>query len=291
MQQFINCSNCGASNAFGQKYCGVCGAALSSGCYNCGAEVDPGSRFCGNCGATLPVETQQPGAWEQPSAGVQQPGAWGQPPGGVQQPGAWGQPSGGVQQQGAWGQPPGGVQQPGAWGQPPGGMQQPGAWGQPPGAWEQPTRGWEEPRGGPGPSSSSATILVIALVVLLIGLGVFGYFAFFSESPPWAGLTTTSSLTVEVTKGPFVTGTADNTTNKASMTVTWETDKAVKGMVEYGKNDSYGSKSDWEENYVKSHSVDLENLDAGTSYYYKIILVDKKGNELEKKGTPFKTPQ
>ena len=47
------CTNCGAPNPAGQKFCGDCGTALARGCPNCGAANPAGQRFCGECGTSL----------------------------------------------------------------------------------------------------------------------------------------------------------------------------------------------------------------------------------------------
>ena len=49
----MNCSNCGAENRPGRRFCLKCGAVLATGCPNCGAENEPEALFCGNCGRTL----------------------------------------------------------------------------------------------------------------------------------------------------------------------------------------------------------------------------------------------
>jgi class 3 adenylate cyclase len=51
-----NCSNCGAGNPAGQRFCGNCGSALAAVCVACGGANPPGQRFCGDCGAPLEVE-------------------------------------------------------------------------------------------------------------------------------------------------------------------------------------------------------------------------------------------
>ncbi|MBA2373520.1 MAG: AAA family ATPase [Chloroflexi bacterium] len=58
----MDCSNCGASNDPGQKFCGQCGTSLAPGCPACGAANPSGRRFCGECGTSL--------AW---AAGTQSP--------------------------------------------------------------------------------------------------------------------------------------------------------------------------------------------------------------------------
>ena len=49
----ITCSNCGAENQSGQKFCGECGTALAATCGSCGAANPPGQKFCGECGTPL----------------------------------------------------------------------------------------------------------------------------------------------------------------------------------------------------------------------------------------------
>src|SRR5262245_39418131 len=50
----MTCSNCGAENPFGKRFCGDCGGALTTTCSSCGGSIEPGKKFCGDCGA--PVE-------------------------------------------------------------------------------------------------------------------------------------------------------------------------------------------------------------------------------------------
>ena len=47
------CSKCQSDNPTGKRFCGDCGAPLTSPCRQCGAENPPGKRFCGDCGTTL----------------------------------------------------------------------------------------------------------------------------------------------------------------------------------------------------------------------------------------------
>jgi hypothetical protein len=131
--------------------------------------------------------------------------------------------------------------------------------------------------------------LVIILVVLLIGLGGFGYWAFYG-SPPWQGSSSSSSFSI--TSGPlFVPAATDETSDTVDMTITWETDELTIGRVEYGSSTSYGSFSNWESNYVKSHSIILTGLDKDTSYHCRVVAKDKKGNEVTSNDVGFKTPQ
>ncbi|TAL08438.1 MAG: adenylate/guanylate cyclase domain-containing protein, partial [Chloroflexota bacterium] len=49
----MTCSNCGATSAPGQKFCGECGLPLALVCAECGTANAPSQRFCGECGANL----------------------------------------------------------------------------------------------------------------------------------------------------------------------------------------------------------------------------------------------
>jgi class 3 adenylate cyclase/tetratricopeptide (TPR) repeat protein len=52
----MTCSNCGAENREGRKFCAECGSALSQACPSCGAANEPGEKFCGECGTALGAE-------------------------------------------------------------------------------------------------------------------------------------------------------------------------------------------------------------------------------------------
>jgi class 3 adenylate cyclase len=52
----VSCSNCGAENLPGARFCSSCGSALAARCPNCGAEVSPEARFCQACGHPLTAE-------------------------------------------------------------------------------------------------------------------------------------------------------------------------------------------------------------------------------------------
>ncbi len=47
------CSNCGAENRAGRKFCAECAAPLAVACPSCGAANQPGERFCGECATPL----------------------------------------------------------------------------------------------------------------------------------------------------------------------------------------------------------------------------------------------
>ncbi|MFL5709304.1 MAG: adenylate/guanylate cyclase domain-containing protein [Chloroflexota bacterium] len=47
------CSNCGAPNTPGRRFCGECAAPLVVACPNCGAGNEPTVKFCGECATPL----------------------------------------------------------------------------------------------------------------------------------------------------------------------------------------------------------------------------------------------
>ena len=49
----MQCPRCQHDNPAGQKFCGDCGAQLTSVCSTCRAANPPGQKFCGDCGASL----------------------------------------------------------------------------------------------------------------------------------------------------------------------------------------------------------------------------------------------
>ena len=51
------CSNCGAENPAGLKFCEQCASPFKSRCSQCGFENSPAARFCGECAAPLTPAT------------------------------------------------------------------------------------------------------------------------------------------------------------------------------------------------------------------------------------------
>jgi class 3 adenylate cyclase/tetratricopeptide (TPR) repeat protein len=61
------CSNCGAENPVGQKFCGECGTALAAVCPSCGAPNPAAQKFCGECGTALAELAAAPGTPTTPA--------------------------------------------------------------------------------------------------------------------------------------------------------------------------------------------------------------------------------
>jgi class 3 adenylate cyclase/tetratricopeptide (TPR) repeat protein len=72
------CTNCGAENAPGGKFCSECGSPLVRACPSCGSAIQPGAKFCSECGSAL-VPGGQPEPAE-PARAPAPPPAAGSPP-------------------------------------------------------------------------------------------------------------------------------------------------------------------------------------------------------------------
>jgi class 3 adenylate cyclase/tetratricopeptide (TPR) repeat protein len=81
----MDCLHCQFANPPGMRFCGGCGARLTSACERCGAESPAGFKFCGGCGAPLsPAELAgpppPPPAHPQPQPQAMAAGAVAPPP-------------------------------------------------------------------------------------------------------------------------------------------------------------------------------------------------------------------
>ena len=68
----MNCTNCGAENIAGAKFCNECGTPIVAGCPSCGATNKPGARFCNECGTALAGGTLGAAAQAAPPAAAPQ---------------------------------------------------------------------------------------------------------------------------------------------------------------------------------------------------------------------------
>ena len=134
------------------------------------------------------------------------------------------------------------------------------------------------------------------LIVLLVGLGIFTYFAFFSANPPWgkpsSGTTPSGTSTDNpITEGPLPqVKTMDAAGGKVTMQLTWTTSGSYKGQVNYGTDTKYGSTSQLETEAIKSHVATLPDLKLGTSYHYQIVLKNQDNKEWTSSDFTGKTP-
>jgi hypothetical protein len=80
------------------------------------------------------------------------------------------------------------------------------------------------------------------------------------------------------TTAPEITGVTIATSTGSTVTITWETDEDADSAVNYSLQPDYGM--------VRvpvaertSHSVTLENLEKGRTYYFRVISADEDGNQ------------
>ena len=67
------CSNCGAENRAGRKFCSECASPLALACPSCGASNQVGERFCGECATPLVGAPSARPAFARPAAAVAGP--------------------------------------------------------------------------------------------------------------------------------------------------------------------------------------------------------------------------
>ncbi len=101
-----------------------------------------------------------------------------------------------------------------------------------------------------------------------------------------ASATSPNSSTVSITPtGRYTSAPVLQTTPSAgsittqAVTITWSTDRSADSKVEYGTTSgSYNTTQPYVSSQVTSHSVTINNLPAGTIYYYKTQWTDGDGN-------------
>jgi peroxiredoxin len=96
------------------------------------------------------------------------------------------------------------------------------------------------------------------------------------------------------TTPPVISGVSFNSKSDISITITWTTNEASIGQIEYGSSQSYGSLTAEEKSYKTSHSVLISGLSPDTIYYFQVISKDENGNkatwnQLSSDMNPFKT--
>ncbi|MBI5201770.1 MAG: fibronectin type III domain-containing protein [Elusimicrobia bacterium] len=108
--------------------------------------------------------------------------------------------------------------------------------------------------------------------------GVSGDFAFTTTGAIAGGGTSTGTGTGTSTgTGVISAVTATNITTSGA-NITWNTTTVSHSQVEYGLTASYGSKSYQSTATGTSHWIPLSGLKAGTTYHYRVLSLDSKGN-------------
>jgi len=82
----------------------------------------------------------------------------------------------------------------------------------------------------------------------------------------------------------------DINTQENSTIIKWELTKHATGQIEYGFDNSYGEYSVKEESFkYDTHTIPLNNLEASTTYHYRVVSEDAEGNKVISNDEIFKT--
>jgi hypothetical protein len=77
---------------------------------------------------------------------------------------------------------------------------------------------------------------------------------------------------------PVISGAMTSDVASTSAKITWATDEAATGRVDYGPTTAYGSGFVSESSLSTSHSLTLTNLSSATTYHYRITSTDALGH-------------
>ncbi len=129
-------------------------------------------------------------------------------------------------------------------------------------------------------------MLIFLLVLLLAGLGGFGYWAhtqgYLKSLPFQTGSDNgTTSSGQKYTTAPTIKNVKLTATGVDGFSVMWDTDQPSDSVVEYGPKggSTFPNKSEvWDKGLVMtSHGVVVKGLTANTEYQYRCISTNKDG--------------
>lgn len=78
---------------------------------------------------------------------------------------------------------------------------------------------------------------------------------------------------------PTISNVSSSGLTQTQATISWTTDESSTTHLDYGLTTSYGSSSILDASLVRSHTVSLSGLSAGTTYNYRVRSRDASGNE------------
>ena len=134
-------------------------------------------------------------------------------------------------------------------------------------------------------------MLIFLLILLLAGLGGFGYWAYtqgYLKALPFKfgsdNATSSQSGGAKLTVAPTITNVKLTATGVDGFCVTWDTNQFSSTQVEYGPKGSFTSKTDvldtpsnTSQGIMTSHGACVKGLIAKTDYQYRVISVNKDG--------------
>ncbi|MEZ4200060.1 MAG: fibronectin type III domain-containing protein [Candidatus Paceibacterota bacterium] len=92
------------------------------------------------------------------------------------------------------------------------------------------------------------------------------------------GLTTFPTVAFADTDAPVISDVEVTKDSSDTITVTWTTDEEADSLINYGLKEDYGIVRDPVTDKT-SHSITLENLEAGRTYYFRVVSSDESGNQ------------
>ncbi|HYW87424.1 MAG TPA: fibronectin type III domain-containing protein, partial [Chloroflexota bacterium] len=89
---------------------------------------------------------------------------------------------------------------------------------------------------------------------------------------------------------PTISGVSAINVTDSGATIAWTTDVASNSQVDFGTSIAYGSTTPLDPSLVINHSVVLTNLNASTTYHYRVRSTDSAGNQATSTDFTFATP-
>ena len=77
--------------------------------------------------------------------------------------------------------------------------------------------------------------------------------------------------------------------SEESASIAWETNLPAKTYIEYGLTDSYGFQSDTSSRYYYNHLHQLKDLQTNSTYHYRMVSEDERGNIINSTSASFTT--
>lgn len=105
-----------------------------------------------------------------------------------------------------------------------------------------------------------------------------------SSSTKKSGFGTGGSTTID-RDAPTISNITYDTVADA-VTIEWQTSEPATSAVDYGVTSSYGSTEDDDE-LVTSHTIEIDGLDEGETYHFRISSTDEFGNEVQSADQTF----
>lgn len=100
--------------------------------------------------------------------------------------------------------------------------------------------------------------------------------------------TLTINYSIPDTEGPTISNIKVTSIASSSAVITWDTSEEASSFVDYGETGDYGKIVGTEE-LTTTHSLDIDGLEADTTYFFRVRSEDAGGNESQSSTQTFKT--